>query len=380
MKFGCFDNGVIVSELHVGGDRIVEYFIHILNERLCGTRKLDFEGHRSVRKFLSKLDLPNLEDTLYYQNFRLICNTLFSPKEVEQNDDKIRNIFDLFDNDHDGILKGQEWKIFHKWLQMTLEPVNVLLVVDIQNDFIDGTLALRTCEGNQDGFDAVEPINRLTKYGLFDKVIYSMDYHPENHISFHENLHLREIHPESKVSKKKAKVFDSVIFSEPRMEQILWPKHCVMNTWGAQFHKDLVIVPGSEQVQKGTHPEKDTYSVFAATDSDGVSKLEQKLHKLGATQLFVCGLAYDVCVKETCLDGLRLGYPVAVIDDCCRGVNLKNIDAAKRLIIHNGGLITMADRVLSLVNNEDRSLIMSHQSAKKLASILSPKSMMIASE
>ncbi|XP_033333737.2 nicotinamidase isoform X1 [Megalopta genalis] len=348
------------------------------------------KGHRSVKKFLASLDLPNLENTLNYDNFRLICNALFPPNEIKQNDDRIRNIFDLFDDDHDGILKGQEWKIrllqvtctpnfpklqlfikcrFHEWLQMTIEPVNVLLIVDVQNDFIDGTLALRDFESNQNGFDVVGPINRLTKYGLFDKVIYSMDCHPENHISFHENLHLREIHPESKVSKENAKVFDSVTFAKACMEQILWPKHCVMNTWGAQLHKDLVIVPGSEQVKKGTHPEKDAYSVFAATDSAGVSKLEQMLRELGTTQLFVCGLAYDVCLKETCLDGLRLGYPVAVIDDCCRGVNLKNIDAAKHLIIDNGGLIAITDKILSLVNTEERSLIMSHRSAKKIASI-----------
>lgn len=80
-----------------------------------------------------------------------------------------------------------------------MEPVNALLIVDVQNDFIDGSLALRNCGWNQEGLDVVEPINRLIKEGLFDKIIYSLDWHPENHIGFYDNLHLRELHPESKV-------------------------------------------------------------------------------------------------------------------------------------------------------------------------------------
>lgn len=71
--------------------------------------------------------------------------------------------------------------------------------MDVQNDFIDGLLALRNCKCKQDGLEVVEPINRLIKEGLFDKIIYSQDWHPEDHISFYENLHLRELHPDSKV-------------------------------------------------------------------------------------------------------------------------------------------------------------------------------------
>lgn len=50
------------------------------------------------------------------------------------------------------------------------------------------------------------------------------------------------------MKKEDAKLFDTVIFADPYLEQILWPKHCVMNTWGAELHKDLVIAPGSIQV------------------------------------------------------------------------------------------------------------------------------------
>lgn len=73
------------------------------------------------------------------------------------------------------------------------------MIVDVQNDFIDGSLSLRTCESKQDGIDVVGPINHLVQNGCFDKIIYSLDWHPEDHISFYENLHLRELHSDSKV-------------------------------------------------------------------------------------------------------------------------------------------------------------------------------------
>lgn len=77
--------------------------------------------------------------------------------------------------------------------------MNVLLVVDVQNDFIDGTLALRDCGKGEDGAEVVEPINRLLAEVRWDKVIYSLDWHPETHLGFYENLGLRELHPDSKV-------------------------------------------------------------------------------------------------------------------------------------------------------------------------------------
>lgn len=88
---------------------------------------------------------------------------------------------------------------FCDWVRATIAPVNALIIVDVQNDFIDGSLALRSCGSNQDGVDVIGPINRLVKFGQFDKIIYSLDWHPENHVGFYENLHLRELHSDSKV-------------------------------------------------------------------------------------------------------------------------------------------------------------------------------------
>ncbi|CAK9819015.1 pncA [Anthophora quadrimaculata] len=323
------------------------------------------------KKRLSKFDSSEEIDNFNYEKFHLACAEIFQPDEIEQERLKLREIFDLFDTNKDGVLTGREWKIFFNWL--TLKPVNALLIVDVQNDFIDGSLALRRCGCNQDGSDVVEPINRLIKNACFDKIIYSLDWHPENHISFYENLHLRELHIDSKITKENAKAFDTVIFAEPYVEQILWPKHCVMNTWGAELHKDLIIAPGSEQVRKGQNSEVECYSVFFDQNSEGSMELQSILRKSGVNYVYVCGLAYDVCVKATCLDGLRIGHAIAVIDDCCRGVDDSNIESAKQAIAKNGGLITNSGDVLSMVNGKKRSIIMSYQLAKSMTSIPFPE-------
>ncbi|XP_017795714.1 PREDICTED: pyrazinamidase/nicotinamidase-like [Habropoda laboriosa] len=323
--------------------------------------KIDSSGGEEQR---FKFDPSKEISDFNYEKFHSACAEIFQSDEIEQEESKLREIFDLFDSNKDGVLTGRERKIFASWLK--LKPVNALLIVDVQNDFIDGSLALRRCDGNQDGADVVKPINRLIKNACFDKIIYSQDWHLENHISFYENLHLRELHADSKVTKENAKPFDTVIFADPCVEQILWPKHCVMDTWGAELHKDLIIAPGSEQVRKGQNSEVESYSVFFDQNFQGSMELQSILRKSGVNCVYVCGLAYDVCVKATCLDGLRLGHAIAVIDDCCRGVDNKNSEIAKQLIAENGGLITDSDNVLSIVNGKKRNIIMSHQLARSM--------------
>lgn len=168
-----------------------------------------------------------------------------------------------------------------------------------------------------------------------------------------------------------------------------------MNSWGAKLNSDLYISPDSIQVSatkfplilfysrkhlllfslylhyilfkiyKGQNPDSDAYSVFTKENVKTNSKLETILLKIKATDLYICGLATDVCVKATCLDGLSLGYNVIMIEDSCRGIDKNNTEEAKKLIIENGGLVTNSNHVFSLVNEEKRSLILDHQAAKK---------------
>ncbi|KAL6267852.1 hypothetical protein P5V15_000924 [Pogonomyrmex californicus] len=316
----------------------------------------------SSAAILSKYGI-DVKEALDYGTFQKTCVQIFGADEVEKHEWRVREVFELFDANADDALTEQELHRYCNWIREIVNPVNVLLVVDVQNDFIDGTLALRNAGYGQEGTEVIEPINRLLNNGHWNKVIYSQDWHPRNHISFFENLAMRELHSESKVTKEIAKPFDTVVFSQPYLMQILWPRHCVMNTWGAELHKDLLILSSSERIYKGQHSDKESYSAFEK-GADGSSKLEKILSSIGATHVYVCGLAYDVCVKETCLDGLRLGYSVTVIDDACRGVKSDNIIMAKKLIIENGGLVACTNRVLSMVNEGKCSLVMAHHTAR----------------
>lgn len=86
---------------------------------------------------------------------------------------------------------------------------------------------------------------------------------------------------------------------------------------------------------------------------------------MGATHVYVCGLAYDICVSATCMDGLKLGYGLAIIEDCCRGVDAKDIAPSREKIQSNGGLVTNSEEVLKLVNGQKRSFVMAFHLATK---------------
>ncbi|RVE52563.1 hypothetical protein evm_002682 [Chilo suppressalis] len=113
----------------------------------------------------------------------------------------------------------------------------------------------------------VEPINRLLDTVPFDAVFYSLDWHPPDHVSFIDNVHMRELHPSSPVSADKAQAYDTVVFAgPPPMKQRLWPRHCVQDTWGADLHKDLKKEFHADQAADGTrYPGKctDHYATVA---------------------------------------------------------------------------------------------------------------------
>lgn len=77
---------------------------------------------------------------------------------------------------------------------------------------------------------------------MFSVVAYSFDWHPSDHCSFVDNVSLYPLHSSSQVTAEKAKVFDVVVYDKiPIIDQVLWPRHCVMNSWGAELHKDLTV-------------------------------------------------------------------------------------------------------------------------------------------
>lgn len=175
-----------------------------------------------------------------------------------------------------------------------------LLVVDVQKDFLEtGALPVKN------GSKVVKVINELIP--KFKTVVFSQDWHPQDHVSFASN------HP----GKAPYESVD-VIYGD----QTLWPDHCVANTEGAGFADGLNTSAGSYFVKKGTNSEVDSYSAFIEADGVTSTGLAQWLEEHGIDELFVCGLATDFCVNWTAVDGARQGFKVSVIEDACRGVDV----------------------------------------------------------
>jgi len=182
--------------------------------------------------------------------------------------------------------------------------MRALVLVDIQNDFLPGG-ALAVPDG-----DAVIPIaNQLQP--AFPVVVATQDWHPANHGSFAAN------HPGKKV------------FEQTELNgqaQTLWPLHCVQNTEGAALAASLDQNRIAKVFRKGTDAGVDSYSGFFDNGHRKSTGLGDWLKGKGVTEVFVCGLATDYCVKFTALDATQLGFKTSVIEDASRGVNLGGND------------------------------------------------------
>ncbi len=183
-----------------------------------------------------------------------------------------------------------------------------LIIVDVQNDFIPGG-ALPTRNGDE----VVPVINRLQRE--FDLVVATQDWHPKNHGSFASN------HPGRKPGE---------VIELGSLPQVLWPDHCVQDSWGAEFHRDLHRKRVARIIRKGTDPAIDSYSGFFDNGRRKATGLEEYLRGQDVTDVYVTGLATDYCVLWTARDAQSLGFTTHVIADACRGVDLKpgDIDRA----------------------------------------------------
>ncbi len=180
-------------------------------------------------------------------------------------------------------------------------PSTALIVVDVQNDFADPDGGLYVEGGEQ-----VVPVVNAEVAAAQEAgapVLYTQDWHPPSTPHF-------------------AKDGGS------------WPVHCVRDTWGAELHPDLEVAPDAPVVRKGVDG-GDGYSGFSVRDpvsgEESATELGRLLDEAGAERLVVTGLAGDVCVKATALDGVELGYPVVVPEAATRFVELEEGDAERAL-------------------------------------------------
>ncbi|CAF0964015.1 unnamed protein product [Rotaria sordida] len=234
--------------------------------------------------------------------------------------------------------------------------VNALLIIDVQNDFIDGSLSLRKCPSKHNGEEVIPVINNLLDSINFDVIVYTHDWHPSDHISFFDNLHLRSHYlTNDSIPLTDLQIYSTAIFDipgVPRMKQVLWPAHCVQNTSGAELHSDLKIINENNtqnlsviHIYKGTKSNIDSYSAFWDNLKLSETNLHQLLTEKQVTQVFLAGLATDYCVYFTSIDALEHGYKTFIIEDACRGADPITIKEKLNNFTQKNGQIIQSNQV-----------------------------------
>lgn len=196
-----------------------------------------------------------------------------------------------------------------------------LLLVDLQVDFMP-TGMLPVAEG-----DRVIPIaNRLIPQ--YQTVVATQDWHPGNHGSFAAN------HPWRKPGQ---------VIELNGLPQVLWPMHCIQETWGAEFVDELDTEAITKVFRKGTDPGIDSYSGFFDNGHRKSTGMAEWLREQGISDVHVLGVATDFCVKFTVLDALREGFTATLLEDACRGVDLVAGDVDKAVIDMREAGATISD-------------------------------------
>ena len=155
-----------------------------------------------------------------------------------------------------------------------MDNKKMLLIIDAQYDFINGSLAVSGAE---------EKMNALAEFmnthgSEYACVAITADWHPFNHCSFKNNGGI-------------------------------WPVHCVQHSHGASIF-ERVFEEGCKLnariFTKGNLQSKEEYSVM---DNDLSSKaLLEMISDCHISEIDVCGIAGEFCVLES-LKGLREKLP-----------------------------------------------------------------------
>ena len=202
---------------------------------------------------------------------------------------------------------------------------DVLIVIDVQNDFCaGGALAV------PGGEDVVDLANRLSR--RFANVVLTQDWHPAGHLSF----------ASSHAGKAPYETTDM-----PYGPQVLWPDHCIQDTPGAAFHRDLDIPHTALIVRKGFRAEIDSYSAFFENDHETGTGLGGYLRERGLSRVYLCGLATDFCVQFSALDAVQQAFETILIEDACRAIDLGGSLAAAMAAMKGAGVrLIQADGIL----------------------------------
>ena len=182
---------------------------------------------------------------------------------------------------------------------------DVLIVVDVQNDFCPGgALAV------PGGGEVATIASRLGS--RFANVVLTQDWHPADHKSFasaHEGKAPFEM------------------TAMPYGDQVLWPDHCIQGSHGAEFRlTDATLQKAQIVIRKGFRPEVDSYSAFLENDQTTPTGLAGYMKERGLTRAVFAGLALDFCVGFSAIDAVKLGFEAVVVLDGCRGIAAESIE------------------------------------------------------
>eukprot|EP01062_Namystynia_karyoxenos_P051006 TRINITY_DN3989_c0_g2_i1.p1 TRINITY_DN3989_c0_g2~~TRINITY_DN3989_c0_g2_i1.p1 ORF type:complete len:443 (+),score=93.11 TRINITY_DN3989_c0_g2_i1:31-1329(+) len=205
-------------------------------------------------------------------------------------------------------------------------PKDALLVIDVQYDFCPGG-ALAT----EAGISIIPTVNALIDLFPADRVFYAQDWHPPDHWSFASQ------HPG-------CKPHDMVrwTWKGKDLEQVLWPDHCVIDSPGAQFRPELTLLSGATVVRKGHQRSVDSYSILYGADHETSTGLRPILKERDIQHCYVCGIAYDFCVKFSAMDAVDCGHTASVIRDACACVALPGtMEAAAKQLSQKGVTMMM---------------------------------------
>lgn len=256
-------------------------------------------------------------------------------------------------------------------MKTVFDPISAFVVVDMQNDFLTegGSMPLMKYKGSEDAEKLVGRVNFiLSNYAEdFKCIAFTQDWHPPNHCSFLKNLPKAKVAKTSKISSNKAGPFDTVLFEgNPPYEQRMWPTHCIQHTPGADLHKDLLIGKKCALIRKGYLSCVDCESAFWNRNRMGQTDLPRLLASHKVTDVYICGVPYDLTVYQSVMDSLGFGYKTILLHDICRGVEEEAIVDSDYRIIRKNGLIANTEDLSDLMYCLDRPFVMGLQGLTKL--------------
>lgn len=167
-----------------------------------------------------------------------------------------------------------------------------LLIVDVQNDFVEGG-ALGVEGGNAVASGIAEYL--AGPHARYDMIVASRDWH--NSTDDNGGHFAAE-------------------GTDPDFVDT-WPVHCVADTPGADYHDAIDVSKIDIHVRKGMGIP--AYSAFEGVTPDN-RNLAEVFAEANITDLDVVGIATDHCVLASTLDALELDIKVRVLSDYIAGV------------------------------------------------------------